>query len=176
MNLQRSITIVSTPATLRSIPGPSLLARYVYVLSLGRLYQWTAGSNLVDDGLAVIVPNTGGFQGAWIYQRSLPNAAAAPVALTNGVDVHINVGLGTFYRLPLATLGANRALYIDATNAAAGDTIEILREDLGAWTYTVNNNGAAPSTIKVLPISVGSELIVYFDGSNWLHRRSALTL
>lgn len=175
--LARLITIIATPAQLRSVPGPSQVSpRYMFVLSLGRLFQWTAGSALLDDGLAVLVPNAGGFQGAWIYQRSMPNASGAAVALTGTANVHLTVGGGFQYVLPAATLGTNTTVYLDATNAAAGDEMGIDRADLTANTYTVANNGAAPGTIKVLPASALSNLTVYFDGANWKHRRSSLSL
>jgi hypothetical protein len=177
VNLQRAITVVASPSVLRSIPGPSSqLPRYVFVLSLGRVFQWTAGSSLQDDGLTVVVPNTGGFQGAWIYQRSLPTATGLPVALTGAANVHLTVGGGAYYELPTATLTANTDVYLDVTNAAAGDELEFMRFDVTAYTYTVHNNGGTPGVLWVMPASSRSFGVAYFDGSNWRHKRSSLTL
>lgn len=166
MTTDRAITTTATPATLRSIPG-QLLARYVYVLSIGAVFRWSPNNTATDDGFSAIVPNVGGYQGAWLVCRPQSTASGLPTALANSAQ-HINIGLGLWFTA--AAFTAPQSVTIDTTNAQTGDEIEILNPS--AYVLTLVNGGPGAGTIRALPASAW--IVAYFNGTDWVLRRSAL--
>lgn len=174
MLLQRATTVATTPDALRSVPGPAL-PRYVWVLSLRALFRWVVGSAAEDDGFTVLVPTTGGFQGAWLLCRPSPTPSGAPVLLGDA-DAQVSVGQGFWFQLPAATLTAPHTVTLETTNAALGDEVELSRFDTTANALTWANGGPAGGTIVVLSGGTQSFAVAYFDGSNFVLRRSARML
>jgi hypothetical protein len=166
----RAITTVATLAGLRSMRGP-YAEHFVFVVETGRVYRWVRDSALVDDARTVIVPLVGGFPGAWLLVRT-PDAGD-PLGDANAT---ITMGGGAWRTLPAGTLTANRTLTLDPAGAAAGDDLEVTRLDLGAFTLALVNGGPAGGTIVTLPAAARSFAVAYFDGGNFVHRRSALML
>lgn len=174
MTLHREITIALTPAELRTVQGREG-PRYVWVLSLGALFRWVPGSTAEDDGFTVLVPLVGGFLGAWLRCRPSPTPTGTPVLLGDA-DAHVNVGQGFWFELPASTLNQNRFVTLGTANAAAGDEVEVTKLDAGAFTLTLVNGGPAAGNLAVLPMGSRYFFVAYFDGTNWITRRSALML
>jgi len=166
----RTITIAATVAELRSRPGPWLPA-YVLVLANGITYRWLLGSAEADDGRHTLRSTVGGYGGAWLAIRS-PDAGAD----LDDEDATLVVGDGGWRRIPTSTLTAGRTLTLGTDGAAAGDTLEITRLDVGAFTVAIVNGGDGGGTLATMPISARSNFVGYFNGTDWLHRRSGLLL
>jgi len=166
----RTFDIVATVAELRARPG-TYLARYAWVLELGTPFRWVLNSTATNDGRTVITSLVGGFQGAWLRCRT-PDAGAD----LGDADATLTVGGGFWYTLPAATLTANRVVTLDPTNAEAGDPIEVTRLDTTAYTLTVVNGGPASGTLFTMPVSARSFALAYFNGSDFVPRRSGLML
>lgn len=169
----RAIVIAATPADLRSQVGPSLV-QYRWVLSLGALYRWAPNSTAIDGGSptsTAIVPLVGGFQGAWLRQYSPDNGAPL-----GNADASITVDGGLWLTLPAGTLSGNHSLTLATTNATLGASLEVTRLDLSAYTLTLINGGPAAGNVCVMPASARSNALAWFDGSNFVHRRSSLML
>lgn len=62
---RRAITVVPGADQLRTAFGPPLV-EYVFLLDLGRVFRWSAGTSATDDGLTAINSSGGGFPGAWL--------------------------------------------------------------------------------------------------------------
>lgn len=164
------IRVFSTVAELRAVPG-LMVAHYAFILATGRVYRWLPASPLTHDGRTVITSSVGGSAGAWIAVRS-PDEGED---LEDG-NATITVGDGAWRTLPASTLTASATLTLSTTAATAGDTIEITRHDVGAYTYAIVNGGTGAGTLATMPVSARSHVTAYFDGANWLHRRSGLLL
>lgn len=165
-------TIYSTAAYLGTQFGP-LIPHYAVPLDLGELFRWVPDSALVPDDVAVI-GYQGGSAGAWQRVRR-PDQGADLTGLATG-NMTLTVGGRGWRVIPTGTLAANRAITLATTNAEAGDTIEITRLDVGAFTVALVNGGPAAGTLCTLPVSARSWARLYFNGDNWLHRASALML
>ena len=103
------------------------------------------------------------------------DALAAGTALTNA-DATINPGTdnASEYTLPAATLNAPHVLTMGTGgNPTTGLTAWIIRRDLTANTYTINNGGAGGSAVAgktvILPASPGKPMGAcwYYDGIDW---------
>ena len=146
--------------------------RYAIPLDLPALFRWAIGSTLADDGFTVIVPTgSSNYQGAWLRVREADKGADLTAATTS-----LTVGGKRWRRIPVATLTANQSIALSTTNAASGDWLHVSREDVGAYTVTLTNSGPAAGTVATLPVSARSWALFYFDGTNWLHRASGLSL
>lgn len=62
---RRSITVVQGVDQLRTGPGPAL-TEYVFLLDLGRVFRWSAGTSATDDGRTAINTSGAGFPGAYL--------------------------------------------------------------------------------------------------------------
>ena len=145
---------------------------YVIPVDVPALFRWVLGSTLADDGFTVIVPTgTSSYLGAWIRVREDDKGTDLTSATTS-----LTVGGKRWRRIPTGTLSANQTIALSTTTAAAGDWILITREDVGAYTVALTNSGPAAGTAVTLPVSARSWALVYFDGINWLHRASGLSL
>ena len=146
--------------------------RYAIPLDVPALFRWAVGSILADDGWTVIVPTaSSNYSGAWLRIREADKGADLTAATAT-----LTVGGKRWRRIPAATLTANQSIALSTTNAAAGDWIHVSREDVGAYTVALTNGGPAAGTVVTLPISAKAWALVYFDGTNWLHRASGLSL
>lgn len=146
--------------------------RYAIPLDLPAMFRWAVGSTLLDDGFTVLVPTgSSNYQGAWLRVRE-DNKGADLTAST----ATLTVGGKRWRRIPAATLTGNQTIALSTTNAAAGDWIQVTRADVGAYTVALTNSGPAAGTVVTLPVSAKSWALVYFDGTNWLHRASGLSL
>ena len=149
--------------------GPSI-PHYNVPLDIPVLFKWVVGGADTIDGVTVL-GYQGGTPGVWRRVR-LPIKGAA---LTNA-NVTIDPQ-GNYLRvLPAATLTAHRVATMGLTNALNGDAITVVRLDVGAFTYTINNGGPAAGTLVTLPVSVQSFADLYFDGTNWIKVRAAQML
>ena len=103
------------------------------------------------------------------------DALTAGTALTNA-DATINPGTdkASEYTLPAATLNAPHVLTMGTGGTpTTGLTVWIIRRDLTANTYTINNGGAGGSAVAgktvILPASPGKPMGAcwYYDGIDW---------
>ena len=102
------------------------------------------------------------------------DALTPGTALTNA-DATINPGTdkASEYTLPAATLNAAHVLTMGTGGTpTTGLTVWIIRRDLTANIYTVNNGGPAGAAVGktvILPASPGKPMGAcwYFDGVNW---------
>ena len=145
---------------MESDQGPQL-AHYEMPLDVPALFKWVAGDTSTADDVTVLT-HTGGTAGRWIRVR----LDVLGDDLTDA-DATIYV-TGNFRReLPAATLGDNRTLTLGTTNAAAGDELTIVRRDVGAYTYQIDNGGAGGGTLCTLPVSTAYWADFHFDGTDW---------
>ena len=145
---------------------------YVTPLDVPALFRWVLGSQLADDGWTTIVPTgTSSYIGAWVRVREDDKGADLTSSSTS-----LTVGGKRWRRIPISTLSADQTIALSTTNAAAGDWILITREDVGAYTVALTNSGPAAGTVVTLPVSARSWALLYFDGVNWLHRASGMSL
>lgn len=168
---RQSALIFTTAQQLRQDPGPSASERYAYVLALGAMFAWTLYDGSDDDGIDVIAPSGGPGTGTWKRTRSndigmiLTDANATILVSGNRTRI-----------LPAATLTANRSLTLDDEGAVSGDELLIVRNDATAYTYTVINGGAGAGNVAVMPVSSRAWCRARFDGTNWIHIGSGLSL
>lgn len=169
---RQSALIFATAQQLRQEPGPSASERYAIVLELGpEPFAWTLYDDSTDDGIDVIEPSGGPGTGRWIRTRSdnrgsdLTDAAATIYVSGNRTRV-----------LPAATLTANRSLTLSTTGAVEGDELLIVRNDTTAYTYTLINGGAGAGNVAVMPVSNRAWCRARFDGTNWIHLGSGISL
>ncbi len=159
---RRAVTVVSTRTALGATYGQPT-ERYAQCLD-GGLFRWTLNDTSTADG-RVVIAATGGAVGR--YKRVREDDQGAVLTDANAT---LQVGEGFWRRLPAATLSDNRTLTLGTTNAAAGDVIEITREDVGAYTVAVVNGGPAAGTLLTFPVSEKWHARFYFDGTNWVAR------
>jgi hypothetical protein len=164
-----SPTVYATIASIEASRGPET-TRYAIPLDRPVLYRWAVGDTSTDDTLTCLSAS-GGPTGRWLEVR-MPDKGAN---LADG-NATIYVSGNRWRLLPAATLTGNSTLTLGTTGAVAGDWIEITRLDVGAYTYAIVNGGAGAGTLATMPVSVRARLLAYFDGTNWLHRDSALML
>lgn len=164
--IDRTFTIISTIAQLRSMPG-QYLPRYAWLLDLGAPFKWVLGSTATDDGFSAVVPLVGGYQGAWLRLSADDSGADLPDA-----NATITVGGGFWRTLP--TLTANRVLTLDPTGAQPGMPIEVTRTDASAYTYTIKT--LSNVTLCVMPAGSKAFALAHVKGSDFVLRRSALML
>lgn len=162
-------TVYTSAATLASRPAPLTSTRYAYVASLDRTFQWSSASAAVADNIKVITTTSG--TGRWLAIGSIHRGAD----LTNA-DVTIQVSGDECRVLPAATLTASHSCTLGVTQAVAGYVVTITRLGTTANVYTILNGGPAAGTLATFPISQRAFLDAYFDGTNWIARRSALML
>jgi len=158
-NARRAIEIYLTIAAIEADSGP-MVSHYAVPLDYPRLYKWWIANTSTVDHVAVL-GHTGGTAGRWLQVRCDDRGANLTDAdATIGVD-----GKPVRY-LPAATLTANRTLTLSATNAAAGDTLTIVRLDATANTLALYDT-ATTTTLTTLPISERWSVDVYFTGTSW---------
>lgn len=87
-------------------------------------------------------------------------------ALTDA-DATLTIAAGGRRVLPASTLSANRTVTLSTGGAVAGDVIEIVRLDVGAYTLAVVNGGAGAGTLLTFAVSARLYASFRFDGSNW---------
>lgn len=168
---RQSALVFTTVQQLRQEPGPSVSERYAYVLELGAMFAWTLYDGSTDDGIDVVAPSGGPGTGTWIRTRSndrgddLTNADAT--ILVSGDRVRV---------LPAATLTANHTLTLSTTGAVEGDELLVVRNDATAYTYTLINGGAGAGNVAVMPVSQRAWCRARFDGTNWIHLGSGISL
>lgn len=169
---RQSAIVFTTAQQLRQEPGPSVAERYAIVLELGpTLFAWIQYSGATDDGIDVIAPSGGPGTGRWIRTRSNDTG-------TNLTDANATILVsGNRTRiLPAATLTANRRLSLGNTGAVSGDEFFVVRNDTGAFTYTIVNGGPAADNLAIMPISNRAWCRARFDGTNWIHIGSGTSL
>lgn len=161
-----------TAQQLRQEPGPSTSERYAIVLELGpEPFAWTLYDGTTDDGFNVIAPSKGPGTGRWKRIRSddrgedLTDASAT-----------IYVSGGRTRVLPVSTLSDNRVLTLGTTGAVAGDELFIVRNDVEAFTFTIANGGPGAGIVAVMPVSNRAWCRARFDGTNWIHIASGISL
>lgn len=159
---RRAVSVIATRSALGGTYGQPT-ANYALCLD-GGTFQWTLNDSSTADGRCVIAA-TGGSPGR--YKRLREDVQGA--ALTDA-DATLQVGDGFWRRMPAATLGANRTLTLGTTNAVAGDTLTITREDVGAFTLAVVNGGPGAGTLLTFPVSEKWWADFYFNGTNWVAR------
>ena len=166
----RAITVRVDVNDLKGRRGPQL-AHYNYLLDRGRTYRFVPNSALVADDVSTIIAEGGGNPGNWILVREQVDGAP----LGDG-DVDITVGGDFFRTLPVGTLTQDSIATLKTTNAERGDIITITRLDVEAFTYTLNNDGPGGGTLVVFPSGGKAFADVYFDGTDWVEKRSAAML
>jgi hypothetical protein len=166
---RRAITIVPTIAVIQSGTGP-YVADYLCPLDRPVLYRWAAGDTTTDDSWTALEPSLGS-AGRYLDVPELDKGSD----LGDG-NATIYVSGKRWRRLPAATLTGNSTLTLGTTGAREGHTIEVTRLDVGAYTYAIVNGGAGAGTLCTMPVSARAWAYFYFDGTNWLHRRSCLML
>lgn len=166
---RRAVTVVPTIATIQSGVGP-----YVpdYLLPLDRpvVYRWAAGNTTTDDDWTALEPSSGS-AGRYL---DIPEQDHGD-DLGDG-NATIQVGGKRWRVLPVSTLTQNSVLTLGTTGARAGHCLDVTRLDVEAYTYAIANGGAGGGTLCTMPVSARAWGSFYFDGTNWLHRRSGLML
>jgi len=166
---RRAATIFPSIATIESAQGPGV-EHYAIPLDLPEVFRWVPGSAETVDHINVL-EHTGGTPGTWIRQRR-PDKGADLAA--GNATIYVS---GNRYRvLPASTLTGNAQLTLGTTGAVNGDWIEVVRLDVGAYTYAIVNGGPGAGTLCTMPVSQRARFVGYFDGTNWLHRASHLML
>ena len=155
--------VYQTRASLASVYGVPFM-RYAHTIdSNGQLFRWVPNSLAVQDGRTVVVGNSG-YAGAWILCRNDDKGADIVNA-----DTTITVGDGAWRRI-VGPVTANRTMTLSATNAAAGDVVELTRTDTAAFTVAIVNGGPGAGTLYMMPSGSAANVRACFDGANWLLR------
>jgi hypothetical protein len=142
---------------------------YLHVLGVPGLFRFYPDSTDTDDGWTVIAPSGNGR-----YKRvAFPDRGDDLDATTPQT---IGVTGGPWRVIPATTLGADMTLTLDDAGASEGDTIELTRLDVGAYTVAIVNGGPGAGTLCTMPVSARAWGLFYFNGTNWTHRRSSLML
>lgn len=155
--------VYQSRASLASVYGTPFM-RYAHTLdSDGQLFRWVPNSLATDDGRTVIVGNTG-YAGAWVLCRADDKGSDIVDTSTT-----ITVGGGAWRRI-VGPLTANRTMTLSATNAAAGDVLELTRTDTAAFTVAIVNGGPSAGTLYTMASGSAANVRACFDGANWLLR------
>jgi hypothetical protein len=167
----QAAVVFATVAALAQERGPHTDRRFAVVLELGpQVFSWALYDTTTADDVNVIAPS-GGATGRWKRARYDERGAD----LTDA-DQTLTVAGRRLRVLPPATLTTNRTLTLDDAGAGAGDQILITRNDATANTLTIVNGGAGGGNVAVMPVSVRSWCLAVFDGTNWIHAASGLSL
>ncbi len=166
-NPLRAVTVFPSIAVMQSMRGP-LIEEYGTALNRPVLYRFAVNSAERDNGWTAIA-GSGGGAGLWLDVPEIDKGAD----LVDGNQT-IQVGGKRWRTLPVATLTNDAALRLGVTGAREGHTVLVTRLDVGAFTFTITDNGV--STIAVMPVSARSWFYGYFDGTHWTHRASGLML
>jgi hypothetical protein len=169
---RQKATVYLTAADLASDPGPRTTTRYAIVLELGpEVWRWVYGSTDTADNINIIGSASGGGLGRWLRTRAVLRGAdltdANATLLVSGNRLRV---------IPPATLTDDLALTLGTTGAVEGDWIQVTRNDTEAFTATIINGGEGAGNVAVMPISARSWVISTFDGTNWVHTSSGLSL
>lgn len=166
---RRAITVAPSIAVLQSGTGPNL-AQYAMPLDRTVPYRFAIGDTTTDDSWTALEPSDG-TAGRWL---DMPVLEQGDNLADGNATIYVS---GKGWRvLPAATLTGNSTLTLGTTGARAGHWIEVTRLDVGAYTYAIVNGGAGAGTLCTMPVSVRACAFFYFNGTNWLHRRSCLML
>jgi hypothetical protein len=169
---RQSALVFTTVQQLRQEPAPLSSERYAVVLELGKVFAWNLYGSDDHNGITVIAPQSGGAgTGRWIVTRC--NDRGADLA---DASATITVSQGRTRVLPASTLTANRSLTLGTTRAEAGDEFYVIRNDATAFTFTLVNGGAGAGNVAVMPVSNRSWCLTRYDGTNWIHLGSGLSL
>lgn len=167
--MARAAEIITTAASLATQRGP-VIPHYAIPLDIPALFKWVPGGTDTEDDVTVL-GYQGGTPGVWRRVR-------LPIQGDDLTDANATIDpRGNYLRvLPASTLSTNRVATMGTTNALEGDIITVVRRDVGAFTYTINNGGAGGGTLVTFPVSVQAFADLYFDGTNWLKIRAAQML
>lgn len=169
---RQKATVYLTAADLANDPGPLTTVRYAIVLALGpEVFRWVYGDVSTADDISIIEPATGGGLGRWIRTR----AALRGEDLATGNQT-IAIAGNRWRVIPAATILGNSIITIDDAGAVEGDEILITRNGTEAFTVTIANGGAGGGNIVVMPSGVRSWALSAFDGTDWIHKASGLSL
>lgn len=169
---RQSALVFTTVQQLRQEPAPLSSERYAIVLELGRVFAWNLYGTDAHNGITVIAPQSGGAgTGTWEVARSDDRGSD----LTDA-SATITVAQGRTRVLLASTLTANRSLTLSTTGAEDGDEIYVVRNDATAFTLTLINGGAGAGNVAVMPVSSRAWCLARFDGTNWIHLGSGISL
>lgn len=147
---------------------PPIVEQYLRVVGVPGLFRFVPESSDADDGWTTLAPNGNGR-----YKRiALPDKGANLA----GTSQTIYVTGGPWRVLPASSLTTNITITLGTTGAQEGDTLELTRLDVGAYTAAIANGGNSGGTLCTMPVSARAWGLFYFDGTDWLHRRSGLML
>ena len=169
---RQKATVYLTAAELANDPGPLDSTRSAHVLELGpELWRWVYGDVSTADDVNIIEPADGGGLGRWVRTRATLRGAD----LVDG-DQTLTVAGNRHRIIPAATITGNSIVTLDDEGAAEGDWILVTRNDTEAFTVTIANGGPGAGNLAVMPVSVRSWALSVFDGTNWVHAASGLSL
>lgn len=169
---RQSALVFATVQQLRQEPAPLTSERYAFVLEIGKTFAWNLYGSDDHNGITVIAPQSGGpGTGRWEVARSDDRG----VDLTDDNAV-ILVSERRTRVLPAETLTANRVLTLGTTGAEVGDELHVVRNDVEAFTLTIVNGGTGAGNVAVMPVSTRAWCLARFDGTNWIHLGSGLSL
>ena len=163
----RAITVFPSIAIMQGMRGP-LIAEYGTALDRPVLFRFAVNNEEHDNDWTAI-QGSGGGAGRWL---DVPEVDKGEDLVDGNQTIY--VGGKRCRTLPVATLTQDSALRLGTTNAREGHTILLTRLDVGAFTFTITDNGAA--TLAVMPVSARSWFLGYYTGTNWTHRASGLML
>jgi len=177
IKVTRSSTSAFTYAVINGGGGAGTLFTFPQSVSGFAVFQFD-GTNwaLQDFGILPVVATTtvAGYQSAAdkLFQD---RQHSATVALTDAPTT-LDVATGTWYTMPAATLGADRAMTLSPTvgTPLAGDQITITRLDAGAHAMTIVDGGPGTPTLMTMPNSKTACAVCQFDGANWKLRTAAV--
>lgn len=98
-----------------------------------------------------------------------PNRGVAGAALGD-TSPTITISQGTWRKLPVSTLTADRTVTLGTAGAVAGDQIEITRLDLTAHQLIIVDGGPGTPTLYTMAVSKLGCAKFQFDGTNWFLR------
>lgn len=169
---RQKATVYLTAADLANDPGPLTTVRYAHVLELGpELWRWVYGDVSTADDVNIIEPANGGGLGRWIRTRATLRGAN----LTTGNQT-ITISGNRWRVIPAATILANSVITLDDAGAVEGDWILVTRNGTEAFTVTIANGGTGGGNLAVMPVSVRAWALSVFDGTDWIHGASGLSL
>lgn len=169
---RQKATVYLTAEDLANDPGPQTTVRYAVVLELGpEPFRWVYDDVTDADNINVIETNGTGGPGRWHRTR----AVARGDDLVDGNQT-IDVSGNRWRVIPAATITGNSTVTIDDAGAVEGDEIFITRNGTEAFTVTIANGGAGGGNIAVCPAGSRAWVIAAFDGTNFVHKASGLSL
>ena len=169
---RQKATVYLTAADLANDPGPLTTVRYAFVLELGpEVWRWAYGDVSTADDVNIIESANGGGLGRWIRARATLRGAD----LTTGNQT-ITVAGNRWRVIPAATIAGASVITIDDAGAVEGDEILVTRNGVEAFTVTLVNGGAGAGNLVVMPAGFRSWALSGFDGTNWVHKASGLSL